>query len=112
MRWIGTVESMDAAKTLIKTESAKLPGDFLVVDLDTGHKVEIKGDAAQSVGYTLRWNPSNVSDALHSALPRSRTGFAAIDMPKWVAYCQNATALRRKKVCTENLITPSPTARL
>ena len=46
MRWIGTVESMDAAKALIKTESAKLPGDFLVVDLDTGHKVEIKGAAA------------------------------------------------------------------
>ena len=46
VRWIGTVESMDAAKTLIKTESAKLPGDFLVVDLDTGDKVEIKGAAA------------------------------------------------------------------
>jgi hypothetical protein len=46
VRWIGTVASTEAAKTLIKTESAKQPGDFLVVNLETGHKVEIKGTAA------------------------------------------------------------------
>ena len=32
MRWLGTVESIEAAKALIKVESAKQPGDFLVVN--------------------------------------------------------------------------------
>jgi len=46
VRWIGTVESIEAAKALIKVESAKPPGDFLVVNLETGHKMEIKADPA------------------------------------------------------------------
>ena len=46
VRWIGTVENMEAAQALIKTESAKQPGDFLVVNLETGQRVEIKGTAA------------------------------------------------------------------
>ena len=32
VRWLGTVESIEAAKALIKVESAKQPGDFLVVN--------------------------------------------------------------------------------
>jgi hypothetical protein len=43
---MGTVESIEAAKALIKVESAKQPGDFLVVSLETGHKMEIKADPA------------------------------------------------------------------
>ena len=46
VRWIGTVGSMETAKALIKTESAKQPGDFLVVNLETGERMEIKADAA------------------------------------------------------------------
>jgi len=46
VRWIGTVESMEAAKALIKFESAKEPGDFLVVNLETGDRMEIKADPA------------------------------------------------------------------
>ena len=46
MRWIGSVENMEAAKALIQAESAKQPGDFLVVDLQSGQKTEIKGTAA------------------------------------------------------------------
>ena len=42
VRWIGTAETLEAAKALIKAESAKRPGDFLVVDLETGYKMEIK----------------------------------------------------------------------
>ncbi len=45
VRWMGTV-SIEAAKALIKVESAKPPGDFLVVNLETGHKMEIKADPA------------------------------------------------------------------
>ena len=46
VRWIGSVEDMDAAKALIKTESAKQPGDFLVVNLQTSNRLEIKADPA------------------------------------------------------------------
>lgn len=46
VRWIGSVENIDAAKALIKVESAKQPGDFLVVNLETGHKIEIKAAPA------------------------------------------------------------------
>ena len=46
VRWIGTVGSMETAKALIKTESAKQAGDFLVVNLETGERMEIKADAA------------------------------------------------------------------
>jgi hypothetical protein len=46
VRWIGSVENMEAAKALIQAESAKQPGDFLVVDLQSGHRIEIKGTAA------------------------------------------------------------------
>jgi len=46
VRWIGSVENMEAAKALIKAESAKQPGDFLVVNLQTGRRVEIKADPA------------------------------------------------------------------
>jgi hypothetical protein len=46
VRWIGSVENVEAAKALIQTESARQPGDFLVVDLQSGHRIEIKGTAA------------------------------------------------------------------
>lgn len=46
VRWIGAAENLEAAKVLIKAESAKQPGDFLVVGLETGWRMEIKADAA------------------------------------------------------------------
>jgi len=46
VRWIGSVENMEAANALIKTESEKQPGDFLVVNLETGHRMEIKANPA------------------------------------------------------------------
>jgi hypothetical protein len=46
VRWIGSAENLEAAKVLIKAESAKEPGDFLVVNLETGDKMEIKADHA------------------------------------------------------------------
>jgi hypothetical protein len=46
VRWIDSVENMEAAKLLIKAESAKESGDFLVVNLETGHKTEIKAEPA------------------------------------------------------------------
>ena len=46
VRWIGTVENMEAAKALIKTEAAKGSGDFLVVNIETGDRTEIKVDPA------------------------------------------------------------------
>lgn len=42
VRWIASAENLEAAKLLIKAESAKQPGDFLVVCLETGWKLEIK----------------------------------------------------------------------
>ena len=46
MRWLGSVENLEAAKALIKVQSAKEPGDFLVVDLESGDRMEIKVDPA------------------------------------------------------------------
>jgi len=46
VRWIGSAENLEAAKALIKAESAKQPGDFLVVNLETGDKMEIKAEPA------------------------------------------------------------------
>ena len=46
VRWIGSMETLEAAKVLIKAESAKQPGDFLIVNLETGEKTEIKASAA------------------------------------------------------------------
>jgi hypothetical protein len=46
VRWIGSVENMKAAKAVIKAESDKQPGNFLLVNLQTGHRVEIKADPA------------------------------------------------------------------
>jgi hypothetical protein len=46
VRWIGSVENMEAAKALIQAESVKQPGDFLVVNLQTGDRLEIKADPA------------------------------------------------------------------
>jgi len=42
VRWIGSAENLEAAKGLIKAKSAEQPGDFLVVSLETGWKMEIK----------------------------------------------------------------------
>lgn len=42
MRWIGSVEDLEAAKALIKARSAEQPGDFLVASIVTGWKMEIK----------------------------------------------------------------------
>jgi hypothetical protein len=41
-RWIGSAENLQAAKALIKAKSGEQPGDFLVVSLETGWKMEIK----------------------------------------------------------------------
>lgn len=46
VRWIGSVENLEAAKALIKAQSAKEPGDFLVVDLESGDRMEIKAEPA------------------------------------------------------------------
>jgi hypothetical protein len=46
VRWLGSVENLEAAKALIKAECAKQPGDFLVVDLESGDRMEIKVDPA------------------------------------------------------------------
>ena len=46
VRWIGSAESLEAANVLIKAESAKEPGDFLVVNLETGQRMEIKANPA------------------------------------------------------------------
>ena len=42
VRWIGNAENLEAAKVFIKEVSATQPGDFLVVSLDTGSRMEIK----------------------------------------------------------------------
>jgi hypothetical protein len=46
VRWLGSVENLEAAKALIKAECAKQPGDFLVVNLESGDRMEIKFDPA------------------------------------------------------------------
>ena len=48
VRWIGSAENLEAAKALIKAKAAEEPGDFLIVSLETGWKIEIKapGEAA------------------------------------------------------------------
>jgi hypothetical protein len=46
VRWLGSVENLEAAKALIKVQSAKEPGDFVVVDLESGDRMEIKVDPA------------------------------------------------------------------
>jgi hypothetical protein len=46
VRWMGSVENMEAAKALIQAESVKQPGHFLVVNLQTGDRLEIKADPA------------------------------------------------------------------
>ena len=46
VRWIGTVEDMEAARALVKTEATKGSGDFLVVNIETGDRTEIKVDPA------------------------------------------------------------------
>jgi hypothetical protein len=46
VRWIGTAENLEAARALINAESEKQRGDFLVVNLESGHKMEIKADPA------------------------------------------------------------------
>ena len=40
--WISTAETLEQAEALIKAEFIKQPGDFLVVNLETGDKMEIK----------------------------------------------------------------------
>jgi hypothetical protein len=40
------MENLEAAKALIEVQSAKEPGDFLVVDLESGDRMEIKVDPA------------------------------------------------------------------
>ena len=46
VRWVGSVENMEEAKLLIKTASARETGDFLVVNIETGDKIEIRADPA------------------------------------------------------------------
>jgi hypothetical protein len=38
VRWIGTAENLEPAKALIKAESEKQPGDFLMVNLKPATK--------------------------------------------------------------------------
>jgi hypothetical protein len=45
VRWMGSVKDLEAAKELIKTRCVEQPGDFLVVSLTTGWKMEIKAPA-------------------------------------------------------------------
>ena len=42
VRWLGSAVNVAAAKALVKAKSAEQPGDFLVVSLETGWKIEIK----------------------------------------------------------------------
>jgi hypothetical protein len=42
VRWIGNVENLEAAKALITAKCGEQPGDFLVVSIVTGWKMEIK----------------------------------------------------------------------
>ena len=46
VRWVGSAENLEAAKVLITAASEKEPGDFLVVNIDTGWYAEIKADPA------------------------------------------------------------------
>jgi len=47
VRWIGTVESTwKRPRHSSKPKSAKQTGDFLVVNLETGHRMEIKAEPA------------------------------------------------------------------
>jgi hypothetical protein len=46
VRWIGRAENLEAAKAVVKAAAAEQPGDFLVVSLETGWKMEIKAPAA------------------------------------------------------------------
>ena len=46
VRWIGSAENLEAAKALIKAKAAEEPGDFLIVSLETGWKIEIKAPGA------------------------------------------------------------------
>jgi hypothetical protein len=43
VRWVGAVQDLETARALVKAEQ---PGDFLVVSIDTGWKMEIKAPAA------------------------------------------------------------------
>jgi hypothetical protein len=42
VRWMASVEDLEAAKVLIKAKAAEQPGDFLVASIVTGWKMEIK----------------------------------------------------------------------
>jgi hypothetical protein len=42
VRWMASVEDLEAAKALIKAKAAEQPGDYLVVSIVTGWKMEIK----------------------------------------------------------------------
>ena len=41
VRWVGGAETLEAAKVLIKADSAKQPGDFLIVCLATEWKLRL-----------------------------------------------------------------------
>jgi hypothetical protein len=41
VRWMGSVKDLEGAKALIKVRSVEQAGDFLVVSIDTGWKMEI-----------------------------------------------------------------------
>lgn len=46
VRWMGSAENLEAAKALIKAKSVEQPGDFLVVSVEAGWKMEIKAPGA------------------------------------------------------------------
>ena len=42
VRWVGSAENLEAAKALIEAQATEQPGDFLIVSLETGWRMEIK----------------------------------------------------------------------
>jgi hypothetical protein len=62
VRWMGSAEGLEVAKALIKSKSAEQPGDFLVVSLETGWKMEIKAPGYGRVAVADSWrSPRPVS---------------------------------------------------
>jgi hypothetical protein len=55
VRWMGSAEGLEVAKALIKAKSAEQPGDFLVVSLETGWKMEIKAPGYGRVAVADSW---------------------------------------------------------
>jgi len=66
VRWMGSAEGLEVAKALIKAKSTEQPGDFLVVSLVTGWKMEIKAPGLNGA--------MAVADSPRSSIAAKRTG--------------------------------------